>query len=62
MCVSILIRLKSDKVTEKGEIRHFIPVSHCVGSNNRHEVVISRRMKLGRSVTAASLCDEQYGQ
>ena len=62
MCVFILKRLKSDKVTEKGEIRHFIPVSHCVGSNKRHEVVISRRMKLGRSVTAASLCGERYGQ
>ncbi len=32
MCVFILKRLKSDKVTEKGEIRHFIPVLHCVGA------------------------------
>ncbi len=28
-----LKRLKSDKVTEKGEIRQFIPVLHCVGVN-----------------------------
>ena len=40
MCIFILKRLKSDKVTEKEEIRHFIPVLHCVGSNKRHEVVL----------------------
>ncbi len=35
-----LKRLKSDKVTEKGEIRQFMPVLHCIGSNKGREVVL----------------------